>query len=148
MTTIHISNVARIEVCDEIVEDHLPRLNYCIDHIADAVVRANLITIRDELPKYVQGGNTEIVSIACGFIKETYDDLIRGKGAASTQTRALGLLAEINKLISEIGKKNDYDDSIAAKLKSIVQPINSVRMFSTDQFIIIAEQIIVQLKSL
>jgi hypothetical protein len=145
MTTFTISNSVRVDICKESMDDHLAYLNYCIEHSKDQLIVATMTTIRDNLPKHVQLGNCEIVSMACCFIKETYDSLVRGKLSTGDSVRALALLNQINHMLKAIADKYLGDLNVAQELMLITSPLQA-NIMTPESFITVAEEIISKLR--
>lgn len=145
---IDIQNSVRVEVCQEAFDDALPLLNYCIAKHTDTEVRANMVRIRDAFPQYIQIGNVEVVSMAAGFVKETYDQLVSDEHNSNVEpTQALFYLAEINALLKAMGARLNNSAEIAQRVFQILQPMQQNGL-TPGQFIHHAKTIIEELKQL
>ena len=145
-----INNAARIEVCEEAMSDAMPLLSYCIEHHPLPDVRANLDRIRLAFPMYVRTGNAEVISTACGFIKEVYDELTTNVKAVDTgPTQALLLLGEINSVIKDLGERFQLSQDIGMinKVHAIVTPLQMTSS-TPAQFIAVGKVVLAQLKAM
>lgn len=143
---INIDASVRTEVCREQMAECMPLLDYCIENTEDPITRSNLIQIRQTLPIYVQQGNTDVVSTACSFIRESYETISVQAGLSKPPMQLVLIVARVNKAAFEAAERNKHDPEMQTRIQSILQPLSN-RMASIEDLADRAESIIAQLKN-